>query len=178
MPRYVALLRGINVSGKRKILMKDLRTLCENNNLKNVETYIQSGNVFFTSASKAQNLEKKIKKMILDSYGFDVPVIVRTKEEMKEVVNSNPFLNEVGDAIERLYVTFLGQSPELEKVDLFNKLSFNKDKFQIEKSHVYINYETKASQSKLTNNLLESKLKVSCTSRNWKTTLKILEMLS
>jgi len=177
MPKYVALLRGINVSGKRKILMKDLRELCENNRLKNIETYIQSGNLIFTSSSKADSLEKKIKKMILDHYGFDVPVVVRTKEDIKEIVDSNPYLIEVGESIERLYVTFFKQEPEMEKVKVFNQISFGNDKFSITKNHTYINYETKASNSKLTNNLLESKLKVQCTSRNWKTTLKLLEML-
>ena len=75
--KYVSLLRGINVSGKKKIIMKELKTLYESLGFENVITYIQSGNVIFDSNDSAKVLVSKIKKSITLKYGFTVPIQVR-----------------------------------------------------------------------------------------------------
>lgn len=85
MYNYISLLRGINVSGQKKISMPDLKALYESLDLKNVKTYIQSGNVVFQSEnSNTIILAEQIEKKILEKYQFDVPVIIRTPEEVKK----------------------------------------------------------------------------------------------
>src|SRR5690625_2933054 len=90
MNRKIGILRGINVGGKRKILMADLKSLCEELGLKNVTTYIQSGNLIFNSDKPNSELENKLEKAITEKFGFDVPVIVRTEKELESSIRKNP----------------------------------------------------------------------------------------
>jgi len=84
-------LRGINVGGHKKILMADLRDFLENLNLKNVQTYIQSGNIVFQSSElNSTSLETLIENQILKQYGFDVPVLVKIQQELKSLRNEKP----------------------------------------------------------------------------------------
>ena len=113
MTKYISILRGINVGGKRKILMADLRELYQSLGFENIITYIQSGNVIFDSKKKnaGSAFTKKIKAAIFEKYGFDVPVIIRSVEEIKNIIESNPYLKKEGVQIENLCVTFLSDVP-------------------------------------------------------------------
>ncbi len=113
MQTYISILRGINVSGQKKILMADLKLLFEKLKCENVTTYIQSGNVVFKSSTELTDLElsKKIETEIFKKYKFEVPVITRTKKELENVISSNPFLKEKNINIEKLHVTFLSEKP-------------------------------------------------------------------
>ena len=178
MDKRIALLRGINVGGKRKILMADLKLLFNNIGFTNTQTYIQSGNVIFNALNKLTNIEiaDKIEKGILSKYGFVVPVIVRTVAELEQTIKNNLFYQEEKIALNQLYLTFLKEKPLEEnslKVGLYNSPS---DKFVIKGKDIFIFCEGKYHQSKLTNNFFESKLKISGTTRNWKTVLKLFEL--
>ncbi len=175
MESKVAILRGINVGGKRKILMVDLRTICEKLGFKDVKTYIQSGNVVFKSEKDSAYLEDSLEKTIKKEYGFDVPVIVRSLDELKNSVNNNPFYKANID-ISHLYLTFLKTKADDEKIKLVNETKCEPDKFVIINKDIYIYCEGKYHKSKLTNNFYEKKLKVGATTRNWKTVLKLLEL--
>src|SRR2546426_561957 len=95
MAAYIAMLRGVNVSGHNTINMEVLRGLCEGLGFRNVDTYIQSGNLVFQSATENPAIfSKRIGEAILQSFGFDTPVIVRTSKEMRNVIANNPFLRE------------------------------------------------------------------------------------
>ena len=94
MNKKIAILRGINVGGKRKILMKDLKLLCEKLGFDQIETYIQSGNILFNSDKDNSELEKVLYEAIKDKYGFQVPVIVRNSKELKVQVTKNPFFDQ------------------------------------------------------------------------------------
>ena len=179
MVKYISILRGINVGGNRKILMKDLKVHFEKHGFVNVETYIQSGNVIFESDQKLSNadLEKNIQQLIATTFGFDVPVIVRTAEEWTETVASNPFWKEKDADIDRLHLTFLKDWPVPEKLDKISSLAFPPDKFEIIGKNVFVYCSAGYSDSKLTNQFFESKLGVQATTRNWKTVLKLHEML-
>src|SRR6476660_3277916 len=98
---YIALLRGINVSGHKKIKMPELKAMFENLGFTNVRTYIQSGNVVFESAT-AEDLESKISTKIEVQFGFEVSVICRTSEEMEDVIKRNPYAEMVGFEAEKL----------------------------------------------------------------------------
>ena len=176
MTKYISILRGINVGGKRKILMADLRELYQFLGFENVITYIQSGNVIFESKKKNANtiFTKKIKDAIFEKYGFDVPVIIRSVEEIKNIIEFNPYLKKESVQIENLCVTFLSEVPAEENLEKINTYDFSPDEFQIIENNVFLFIGGSYHKSKLTNNFFEKKLKVSATTRNWKTVSKLL----
>ena len=178
MSKYISILRGINVGGNRKILMADLKSLFEKLEFSNIQTYIQSGNVIFNSDQKRSNadLEQEIQQAIADTFGFDVPVIIRSAEEMTDSIANNPFWKEKDIDIDRLHLTFLKELPSKEKLDKLKTLTFNPDRFEIIGKDVFIFCSAGYSDSKLTNQLFESKLGTSATTRNWKTVIKLREL--
>src|SRR6266853_653096 len=92
MTNYAGFLRGINVGGKRLIKMEDLRRVVESLGLKNVRTFIASGNVLFeTSQTNRDRLAMKIEKKLLTAFGHDVPVILQTIDELKDLLRTGPF---------------------------------------------------------------------------------------
>lgn len=178
MTKYIAILRGINVGGKRKILMADLKELFIEIGFADIQTYIQSGNVIFNTKRKDDNIElaNKIEQSIAKNYDFKVPVIVRNVEELNEAISNNPFFEK--NDIERLHLTFLKEVPETEKLDKIKTYDYSPYKFEIKDKNVFVYCSGKYSDSKLTNKFFESKLKVLATTRNWKTVLKLLELLN
>lgn len=178
---YLALLRGINVSGKKIIRMEDLRKLMETAGYKNVKTYIQSGNVIFESAEKSKDtLAKAIEVLIEKQYGFDVTVFVTDKKSVEQAIDNNPFIEgreEEPSGFKKLYVTFLSEIPSQENMEKLRQAPIGKDLIEVADDILYFNMESKASDSKLSNNLIESKLKLKATTRNWNTTLKLLTMM-
>jgi uncharacterized protein (DUF1697 family) len=177
MNKRIAILRGINVGGKRKILMTDLKSMFENMKFSNVNTYIQSGNVFFEVKKEICNSEvaKKIEEAIENKFGFDVPVIVKTHKEIETAINRNPFYKD-GVDIAHLHLTFINEEPTKENQQKTESYNYEPDKFEIKVRDVFIYCEGKYHQSKLTNNFFEKNLKVKATTRNWKTVLKLYEL--
>ena len=113
MKTYISILRGINVSGQKIIKMVDLQNLYRNLGFENITTYIQSGNVVFTSDEfNTTSLAEKITKQIEKEFGFEVPVIVLTFDELQQIVDENPFLKDASKEPEFLHVTFLSSIPE------------------------------------------------------------------
>jgi len=159
----IALLRGINISGQKKIAMNDLKKVFESLKLKNVQTYIQSGNVLFEGTIDAKTIEKKIQEV----FGFQVTVFLRSKEELRKVIAKNPF---AGKDPNYLYVTFLSDTPK-------ETPEITKDKaeeFIISGKEVYLYCPKGYGRTKLNNNLFERKLKLQATTRNWKTINKLV----
>jgi len=175
--KYISLLRGINVSGQKKILMADLRDLYVDLGFSEVVSYIQSGNVIFDSRKSAKSCISIIQVGIKTAYGFDVPVQILTVDQWRKTIDSNPFLMvEPEIANEQLYVTFLAEKPKKEDVESLKDFYFGEDAWTLAGAIIYCKYATRYSNSKLNNNFIEKKLKASATSRNWKTTLKLLEL--
>ncbi|SNY94565.1 DUF1697 domain-containing protein [Flagellimonas pacifica] len=175
MKTYIALLRGINVSGQKKIKMADLRDALEKGNLKNVKTYIQSGNIVFDSAElNNAALEDKIKDVILTRFGFEVPTMVVTGSEIEAIIKANPFVNKTEES--NLYFVLLKQSPAKEHQEEFNQLNFVNEDFHVTNTCVYLCCEKGYGKAKLDNNFVERKLKVQATTRNLKTMNKLVEM--
>ncbi|RTE55442.1 DUF1697 domain-containing protein [Arenibacter aquaticus] len=175
MNKKIAILRGINVGGKRKILMADLKSLCGKLGLENVKTYIQSGNLIFNSDRKNAELENDLEKAITEIFGFDVPIIVRTGKELETTISNSPFLDKDVD-INHLHLTFLKEKPNKENIERTLAYDYGPDKFKIDNKDVFIFCAGKYHQSKLTNNFFEKHLKVGATTRNWKTVLKLSEL--
>ncbi|HEX9981070.1 MAG TPA: DUF1697 domain-containing protein [Flavobacterium sp.] len=177
MKTHLALLRGINVSGQKLIKMEDLRKLLENEGFENVRTYIQSGNVIFDNASSAkEELAQQISGAIKRQYGFEVTVVMADKRLLKRTVVENPFLENAES--KQLYVAFLSEIPAAENIEKMSQAAIAPDEAIIIDDVMYLKYAVGAGQSKLTNSLIENRLKVKATSRNWNTTLKLLELLN
>ena len=181
MPVYLALLRGINVSGQKLIKMEDLRNRLGEAGFNNVRTYIQSGNVVFESPDKdTGKLAASLEGFIAKEYGFDVTVFVLTAKELEATIDNNPFTKgreEEASGFKKLYVTFLSDKPTAENLEKLRQAPIGNDKIEVVGRVLYFYLESKASDSKLSNSLIESKLKLRATTRNWNTTLRLLQML-
>lgn len=175
--KYISLLRGINVSGQKKIKMADLRALYEGLGFKKVTSYIQSGNVVFeTRSTKANAIEQKIAKAIADSYGFEVPILVVQWQHIDYIIHHNPFVNQSDADPTKLLVALLKDKPKPELVEKTNEYSFSPDEFVIDDRYVFIHCPNGFGRSKINNNFFEHKLQVKATTRNWRTLNKLWEM--
>lgn len=177
MQTYIALLRGINVSGVKKIKMADLRIMMSDIGFKDVLTYIQSGNIIFKSeTTNTQDLAQKIKTEIQDVFKFDVPVLVKTSEDISLILENSPYKNREDLEANRIYYALLKNSPEQSNLKALDQNNYPNELFKITNNCVYLNCINGAGKAKLTNNVIERKLKVNATSRNHRTMLKLLEL--
>ena len=172
MPTYIALLRGINVSGQKKILMAELRTQTESLGFENVKTYIQSGNLFFDTKEKSEStIADQIKTMIKKHWGFEVPIIIRTPAQLKKVIKKHPYLKEDE---KRVAVSFLSAKPTKAAIAAALEWDSKNDVFEIHGKDVYLFCPNGFGTSKLTNNFFERKLKVEATTRNLRSVNKLI----
>ena len=166
--RYISILRGINVAGKR------LKNLYEKLGCKNISTYIQSGNVIFESCE--ENIEKYqniIKNAIEKAFGFDVPVLIKRNDEIENIIHNNPFTDK---ELSKVHVTFLSDIPDIFPLEEIHNTKDISEEFFIRGKEIYLYCPKGYGRSKLTNNFFERKLKVSATTRNWKTLKTLSEM--
>ena len=152
--------------------MADLKSLYKELGFKNVQTYIQSGNVVFEfAATNPVRLQEMIFDKINSHYGFEVPNLILTHEEIEEALNNNPY-----QCIEKPYFTFLSELPKQENIDALNSFSFDNEFFELKGKVIYSHYPNGAGSAKMTLTYFEKKLKVNATARNLNTTKKLLEM--
>ena len=170
MKRFIILLRGINVSGKNKIPMSDLRVLLNELQFQNVQTYIQSGNIILDSSKNKVAVCQIIKEGIKSKFGYDVPVFARTISEWEKVIKGYPFSLE-----DEKIVAFAFLSKRTKETILEVK-NIGEDKYKIVNDVVYLNCPSGFGSTKLTNNVIEKKLDIIATTRNLRTTLKLLEL--
>lgn len=166
---YIVLLRAINVSGKNIIPMKELRILLSDLGFDNVQTYIQSGNVIISSSNDKKTIQSSIKEGIQKKFGLSIHIVVRTIPEWELTIKNNPYKEEDP---KKQYFTFLEQIPENSSIDFQSP----NDEYTIVKDVVYLYCREGRGNTKLTNELFEKKLKVAATSRNYRTTYKLLEL--
>ena len=173
---HVALLRGINVGGKNKLPMKSLVALFEDAGCANVRSYIQSGNVLFEAGSAlARRIPVAIGEAIAEEFGFDIPIVTRSADELRRAIRANPFLEKGGDE-SALHVAFLSARPAQAKVATLDPDRSPPDEFAVRGREVYLRCPNGMARTKLTNAYLDSKLGTTSTVRNWRTTLKLLEL--
>jgi len=173
---YVALLRGVNVGGKNRLPMKELAGLCEQAGLLRVRTYIQSGNVIFEATeAMARKASAALCAAIEARFGFRSPVIVRSADELAEVIGGNPFL-QAGAAEGELHVAFLQDAPDAAQVASLDPNRSPGDEFRVIGREVYLRCPKGVGQTKLTNAWLDSRLKTISTGRNWRTVRTLLEI--
>jgi len=176
MPVYLAMLRGINVSGQKLIKMEQLRASFEALGFSGVKTYVQSGNVVFKSAKISKtSLTAKIARKILDDFGHSVSVLVRTPAELGEVLKSS-FAKKAGIDVAKLYVTFLSQPAPKSAEDALKILAAKSEQFIISGREIYLHCPDGYGNTKFSNNAIEKKLSAQATTRNWRTVNALFEM--
>lgn len=177
MTTYISILRGINVSGKNLIKMDLLRKSYENLGLQHVKSYVQSGNVIFCGKnSSPQEWEQKISQQIEKDFGSQVPVIVLTLDQLKQIIKNQPFSKEMQKDSAFLHVTFLSSTPESYDLNVIKDKQQTEEEIAISGKVVYLYCPHGYGRTKLTNSFLENKLKVCATTRNWKTTNELLRL--
>jgi uncharacterized protein (DUF1697 family) len=170
MKTYIVILRGINVSGKNILPMAALREMLSSLQFENIQTYIQSGNIVLNSELSKEEVIGKVKRGIASKFGYDVPVLARTIDEWKNAITNNPYPTENHKIVS---FTFLNEVPVKTTIEVNIT---NDDVYTVVNDMVYMYCPDGFGKTKLTNNLFEKKLKVTATSRNFRTTMKLLEM--
>lgn len=173
MPNYIALLRGINVSGRNKLPMAALKSLCEDLGYTQVTTYIQSGNVILQTNDKPKEIAQSLAHAIQAQFGYTVPVLVREATFFRQVIAQNPFQD---CDPKTLHVTLLeGKGYEERLVKLATDIR-GEDRFIAKKDVVYLYCPNGYGRTVLNNNFFETKTDASATTRNWRTICKLVEL--
>ncbi|MGI8687449.1 MAG: DUF1697 domain-containing protein [Thermomicrobiales bacterium] len=174
---YVALLRGINVGGKNKLPMKELLDLFVQAGCRDARAYIQSGNVIFQAdTDSAASLPDVITARIAERFGYRVPVLVRTAEQIGDVIRHNPFIA-AGAAEEALHVLFLANQPNAASVDSLDPDRSPPDAFIVRGQEIYLRLPNGAGRTKLTNTYFDAKLAMTSTGRNWRTVTTLFALM-
>jgi uncharacterized protein (DUF1697 family) len=166
------LLRGINLGARNKVSMADLKELVAALNAQDVETYLRSGNVVFSSTASPAQLATEIEKRISRDLGLDVSVLLRSKSELEKVVAGNPFAGDVT----KLHVTFLAEAPKRSLVGTIDAERFAPDELRVFRREVYLHCPNGYGRSKLSNAFFEKRLGVAATTRNWRTVTELARL--
>lgn len=171
------MLRGINLGPRRRVPMADLRALLAGAGYEDVRTYVQSGNIVLGSPAKPVVVERELNELISAHFGFDVPVIVRSRAQLAAVVKANP-LGDVADNPKRYQVSFLTQAPPAELVARMAQQAAESERVVALGREIYAWHPEGVARSKLWNALAGARLGVTATARNWTTVTALLEMAS
>ena len=185
--KLVALLRGINVGGHRRLPMADLRALLQDLGYRDVRTYIQSGNVVCdtiaagprgASGKRTQAVEKAVSAAILERFSLTVPVMVRRADEWRAVVANNPFLRAAPDLDQStLFVGFMSRPPDADRIAAIDRDRSPPDEFVIHGREIYLHYPHGRQKTRLVNDWFERALGIDSTMRNWRTVNRLLALL-
>lgn len=177
MTTHLALLRGINVSGHNIMKMEALKMTLEAIGFHNVQTYIQSGNVFVdTDEENSAAVGFKIKQEIFKAFGHEVPVVVIGKTDLESCFKNNPFLKEKDLDIKKLYVAFVSTTLCSDSINDLKISQFKPDEASIDGNKIYIKYAVGAGKTRFDQKYIEKKLNVTATIRNWNTVTQLLQL--
>lgn len=171
----VLLLRGINIGPAKRVAMPALREVLTRAGFEDVRTYVQSGNVVLSSDREPGELARECEGLIAERFGFPVDVVVRTRDELAEVVARDP-LGDVASEPKRYQVTFLSAEPDPEVVEGLSELAAESERVVAIGREIYAWHPEGVARSKLWTRLAGTGLGVTATSRNWNTVRKLLAM--
>jgi len=176
MTAYICLLRGVNVGGNKMLKMAELKSLFDSLRLRDAKTYLQSGNVVFGSDETDRAiLTKRIEDGIRKKSGLEVKIILRTADEVRNVIAANPLSPENRNPSAML-VAFLGGPITKEAKALLTSLKIPSEELHFGKQELYLYFVESMARSKLAAALTEKKLGVNVTARNWNTVNALLKM--
>lgn len=176
MPRFIALLRGINVGGHNRLPMAELRSRCTELGWRDVQTYIQSGNLLFSARGGTPALEAAIEKTILDNFGLSISVIIRSAQEWAGYPGSNPF-PEASEREPAAVMLALSKRPLLEDAATeLRKRAATSERIEQTGHALWIHFGSGSARSGITPVLLDRLAGSPVTTRNWRTVLKLDEL--
>jgi uncharacterized protein (DUF1697 family) len=175
--RYIVLLRGINLGNTRKVPMRELRGLLRAIGFDDARTYIQSGNVLLSSDLPPDAVAARVRSAVEERFGFDVPVLVRSLEEMARVVASDPIPGAAADP-PRYYLIFLDGDPAPGALAAIDPGAVAPDRFGVGDRVIYAWYRNGLHVSRLAPMLTDGRLGVAATARNWNTVTRLLELVA
>ncbi len=165
MPTHISLLRGINVGGNKQIRMADLKALYESLDFSAVATYVQSGNVLFDADSAdSAELIARIEAAIAQRFGFDVTVLLRTADDLRRILDNNPF---PAAQATQLHVLFLSALPAPAAIAALNVPAAEGEAWLLAGQEIYLHYPNGSGRSKMTGAFFERALGVAASARNW-----------
>jgi uncharacterized protein (DUF1697 family) len=173
----VAMLRSVNVGGRNRLAMADLRALVSSLGFADATTYLQSGNVVFTARGSAPAAARAIESRLTADLGLAVPVMARSASQLRTVLDGNPLASGHVDP-KTIHVTFLAGRPAGRTVTELERLAgqFGDDRFEVSGTHVYLHCPGGYGETKLNNAYLEQRLGVTATTRNWRTVRALAEL--
>jgi len=175
MAARIALLRGINVGGNRKIKMPDLAAAFVAAGAEQVTTYIQSGNVVFHHRARSEaKLGADLERQLAETFGFDVPVLLRTAAEWAAVIEQNPY---PGTEPTKLHVAFLAEPPAADAVATVGPDAFPPEQYTVVGRDVYLSLPGGMGTSKLAPALGRTLLRSPATARNWRTVETLMDLV-
>jgi uncharacterized protein (DUF1697 family) len=178
MTKYIAFLRGINVGGSKKIIMKKLSASFSAAGYRNVKTYIQSGNVLFSTVKKSNSaLEKNISEFIKNDFGFEVDIMVRSDKELNHIIENEPFKKKDEASGKLMYITMLKDKLSAENIKLLRSFNNPQEKFYYLNKEIYTIRDPKVSYDKSILGTFDKKLKVPTTTRNRNVMHKLNELI-
>ena len=175
MARQIVLLRGINIGSRNRIAMPALREALADASFDDVRTYLQSGNVVLSSRAAPKTVARKCEAVIADRFGLEIAVVVRTRNELAEVVRRNP-LGDVAKDPKRYQVSFLSAKPAAGVVRKLEALAAGGERLVASGRELYAWHPKGVARSKLWAALAGRGLGVTATARNWTTVTKLLEL--
>lgn len=176
MATFIALLRGINVSGHKKVPMAKLRTLCEELGFANVRTYIQSGNVIFSASEKQMELEAKLERAIAECFGFPVDTLVRAAKDWPNLIRQNPFLDACEKEPHLVLLCLSKRPPQKDAVIALRERAKNGERIEFTEGALWLHYAAGIAQSKLSPALIDRLVGSPVTGRNYRTVVKLGEL--
>lgn len=177
MGRNIALLRGINVGGRTSIPMAELRALCEGLGWKEVQTYIQSGNVVFEATGAAASLEAQLEEAVERRFGIALPALVRSAKQWRALVAANPFSEAAETEPNRLMLSLSKHQFAAGAAAAIQERARNGEQVVESGGALWIHYPGGVGTSKLTPALLDRLAGSPVTARNWRTVIKLAEMV-
>ena len=177
MAVYIAMLRGVNVGGHQKLNMEALRALCTGLGLRDVRSYIQSGNlVFRDDEADPRALVHRLQAAIEGKFGFKPGVVLRTAAELQKVVARNPFAGRDGIEPSRLLVLFLAEKPSPAACAQVLALPSEPEEHVIHGRELYVYYPNGMARPRIPLIRIEKMLQCVSTGRNWNTVNTLLDM--
>ncbi|HEY1523137.1 MAG TPA: DUF1697 domain-containing protein [Solirubrobacteraceae bacterium] len=173
--RQIVLLRGINLGPRNRIPMAEFRESLTGAGFEDIRTYLQSGNVVLRSGDTETRVVSKFRKLIDERFGLDIEIVVRTRDELAEVVRRNP-LKKVADNPKRYQVSFLAREPDPAVVESLSALATDEERLVAIGRELYAWHPKGVARSRLWNRLAGSGLGTTATARNWTTVTKLLEL--
>jgi uncharacterized protein (DUF1697 family) len=172
---HIALLRAVNLAGRNKVAMADLRALCTDLGLEHPQSLLQSGNLIFGSDDfTPAELEDLLERGAAERLGLETDFFVRTADEWEVAVRANPFPDEAERDPARLLVLALKDAPGPDRVSALQEAITGREVVEPVGRHAYVVYPDGIGRSRLTTKVIEKHLETRATGRNWNTALKLL----